>query len=374
MKLVIDGWTLQRDDVGLGVYSRRLIDALSTAADRPSTLVLLPNDEIVTPAGIERLVLKLPAIANETLREFAWQQFVALTLRLRFRDSAFHSPSECWLIVRPRICVVTCHDCIPVVFACYTGRNPLRRALFSLRQKFLRQASLVLTVSEHARNEIIHHYRVSKARVRVLSNCVSDDFRVDHAETTAPLVREKYGLPSEYWLYIGGFDTRKNIPFLLDAYKSLRDRGISLPKLVLAGRQPRLGQVNSFDLSDQINAKSLVNSIVLPGRIDREDLPGLYGGANLFVYPSLLEGFGLPPLEAMACGCPTLVADNSSLPEVVGDSDYRFPTGDTGRLEELLHNAALKPLRMNPGFDRHAFSSPQFAAGYLDIIRTLLPD
>jgi len=109
----------------------------------------------------------------------------------------------------------------------------------------------------------------------------------------------------------------------------------------------------------------------MPGFIEDKDLPAIYAGAELFIYPSLYEGFGLPPMEAMGCGCPAIVADNSSLPEVVTDADYRFNTENPDALTTLLARAANTPMALNPGFSPEQFNADAAARDYVNLFRSV---
>jgi glycosyltransferase involved in cell wall biosynthesis len=141
-------------------------------------------------------------------------------------------------------------------------------------------------------------------------------------------VRARYDLPADYVLYLGGYDVRKNIPTLLKAYTYLQEStGGDLP-LVLAGRLPGKKNPRFTDVTGLVEAMGLHDSVRPIGWIDEADTPSLYRMARCFVYPSRYEGFGLPPLEAMACGTPVVAANTSSLPEVVGEAGFLIEPDD----------------------------------------------
>jgi alpha-1,3-rhamnosyl/mannosyltransferase len=207
------------------------------------------------------------------------------------------------------------------------------------------------------------------SRVRVIPAWLTDEFSEAAAQVRAAAVRQRYDLPDRYWLYVGGYDIRKNVDMLIRVYASVRRRNSAVPPLVLAGRIPldlskpvcRVRQTVALELPAESGA------ISFPGFIDEADLPGLYAAAELFVYPSLYEGFGLPPMEAMGCGSPAIVADNTSLREVVTDADYRFGTASPEPLAKLLERACAAPLPLNPSFRREAFDKATAAAAYGDL-------
>ena len=182
----------------------------------------------------------------------------------------------------------------------------------------------------------------------------------------------KYGLPARYWLYTGGYDYRKNLECLITAYAATRARH-PCPPLVLAGKIPTDLRKPVCDIPGAMTRANLTGSeVLMPGFIDDNDMAALYSGSELFVYPSLAEGFGLPPLEAMACGCPALAANATSLPEVVVDEAYRFSPFHPGQLTDLLGQAARSPLPVNPGFDRFHFSEARGVAQYCGLLERMI--
>ena len=184
--------------------------------------------------------------------------------------------------------------------------------------------------------------------------------------------RTRMGLPRRYWLYVGGYDYRKNVELLISAYAKARRAG-ECPTLVMAGRLPDDLRKPVCDVRGALQREGLEDSAVLfPVFINASDLPGLYASAELFIYPSLMEGFGLPPVEAMACGCPAIVADGTSLSEVVVDEEYRFSARDSAKLAEMLVSAAHEPWRRNPGFDRDYFGQTRGLRDYLQVLERVM--
>lgn len=142
-------------------------------------------------------------------------------------------------------------------------------------------------------------------------------------------IRDRYGLPKQYILTLSTLEPRKNLKLLVDAYEKLRRQGSSLPKLVLAGRV-------GWKMEEFLSQYDLKDEIILPGFIQEEDLPVLYAGAEFFVFPSKYEGFGMPPLEAMACGCLVLSSDATAMPEVLGNAAIYFKNMDQADLMRQL--------------------------------------
>ena len=286
----------------------------------------------------------------------------------RFPDAVFHSPGPIWGVKRPARAVITLHDCIYRHFPNYSGRFFLRRILMQGAEWFAAGASMVLTDSEFSRRDLIARTCVPESKIEVLYPWVGSDFLRPISSDAVSALRTRLNLPRCFWLYLGGYDYRKNVDFLLKAYAfAARER--SLPPLVLAGSVPKTATRSNCDVRGSIERLQLTrDQVILPGSIEAHDLPGLYRAASLLVYPSLMEGFGLPPAEANAVGTAVLSSHAGSLPEVVSNPNSLFDPRDEGALVEKLLAASddcaqfVSPL------------SPRFTQGfaiarYLDLIR-----
>lgn len=251
---------------------------------------------------------------------------------------------------------MTLHDCMPFHFPAYLGRNPLRRLGYHRALRFLHRCAGVVTDSHASKSDIVRFCGVAPEKIHVVYCWAGGGFSRARAAELSPKVRKKYSLPERYWLYLGGYDVRKNVGLLLEAYAAVR-KVPGCPPLVLAGRIPTTRHATLCDVAGDLKRLALVgNGVVTPGFIADEDLAGLYGGADLFIYPSRGEGFGLPPLEAVSCGCPAVVGDNTSLREVIPDATHRFDTSDPHLLVEIFKRAAANPFPMNPPPNQFSFS------------------
>jgi len=189
----------------------------------------------------------------------------------------------------------------------------------------------VITDSQVSRADIVHYLKVSPDKVTVIYPGVSSTCHPMPAAEAAEVGR-RHGLPASYLLYLGSVEKRKNVHGLLRAYALLRQRGESRP-LVVAGIQ----RSNASGLPRLVQELDLQGHVLFAGYVPDADLPAVYSGADLFVFPSLYEGFGLPPLEAMACGTPVVCSDAGSLPEVVGDAAVMVDPKDTEALAEAMY-------------------------------------
>lgn len=184
-------------------------------------------------------------------------------------------------------------------------------------KKTCKNADHIVTVSEFSKGEIIKYLKIPKKRISVVPCAV--DHTIYHSEYTQQQIEKvlkKYGIKQDYFLYLGTIEPRKNLARVIAAYAKLcKERG-NVPQLVLAGRKG--WRCNA--IYKKVRRLKLENRVIFTGYVEQKDSPILMCGAVIFVFPSLYEGFGMPPLEAMACGTPVIVSNTTSLPEVVGDA------------------------------------------------------
>jgi len=206
--------------------------------------------------------------------------------------------------------VVTIHDLIHLKFPQFLpSKGALLYANLFLRHVVPR-ARAILTVSEHSRRDLVETLGLPESRITVTPLGFAPQFRPRDPEEIAEAL-SRLGLAAGYLLYVGNLKEFKNVPLLVRAYRELRQKSDGLPPLVLVGR-------NSIAGFEEVIREA--GGVRWLPEVRREDLPLVYGGAMALVFPSLYEGFGLPPLEAMACGTPVICSNRASLPEVVGDA------------------------------------------------------
>ncbi len=195
----------------------------------------------------------------------------------------------------------------------------------------------VVCVSDHTQQEFCNCTGMSPARVFVTPEAAAAHFRPERNPEFLATARQKYGIPSgPYFLTVSNPQPRKNLPFLIRAFSQLlREQSEVDANLVLVGSR-KLGWMNQELESAVTECPELQGRIIFTGYVDESDLAAIYSGASAFVFPSLHEGFGLPPLEAMACGVPVISSNTSSLPEVVGDAGVLIDPKDGNALSQAL--------------------------------------
>ena len=329
MRIALDGREL-RAGVRTGIR-RYCVEVLRAAAARGLPCVVYGDRHT-------RLEPSLPGVTLSVL-DGAWTQWwdqVTLPQALR-RDGAdvFLSPYYKAPLAAPCPTVVTIHD---LFFIGYPGRRrPVYDAtLTGLARLYARRADAVVADSEHSRREIVRRLGLAAERITVIPVGLGPEFA---PTALTPAQRARYRLSNSYVLYVGNFLPHKNLPRLLAAWAALPEALRRAHQLVLAGGDRARGPA----LQAQTAALSLGDGVVFPGLIDDADLPAVYAGAAAFVLPSLEEGFGLPALEAMACGTPVIASRRGALPEVVGDAGLLVDAEDVRALSAALGRLLATP-------------------------------
>lgn len=254
-----------------------------------------------------------------------------------------HVPTPWAPVPAPVPLVVTVHDVAPFLYP--TVLPPLMR--FRYRRQFARAlqgADRVITVSRILNSALNVYAHADAAKIRVIYNGVSTRFTPHMDPKTKAAACRRHGLPERYVLWVGDFRPEKNVMFLIQAWARLSRRLADLPPLVLAGEKRGLYQ----KIKAEAERLGLGGQVLFPGYIPDDDLPPIYAAASLFVFPSLYEGFGLPPLEAMACGTPCVVSNSSSLPEVAGSAALLFNPTSLENFEECVARVLMdEELREN---------------------------
>ena len=260
-------------------------------------------------------------------------------------------PAHVLPLVHPRSSVVTVHD---LGYLTYPGAHRFLDGLYldlSTRHN-ARAASRVIAISQATKDDLVQQCGIEPDKITVVYFGWDETMQPVEDEATIEKVKARYGIRGDYVLHVGTLQPRKNLGRLLEAYAMVRKqakRG-ETPCLVMAGRKGWLCD----QIFQQVERLGLESEVVLPGYVPQDDLPALLSGARLFVFPSLYEGFGLPVLEAMACGTPVLCSNVSSLPEVAGDAALLVDPLDVKSMAEamnrLLQDEGLRSQLVERGY------------------------
>jgi glycosyltransferase involved in cell wall biosynthesis len=318
LQVAVDGAGLDRPRAGVGVYTSEIVHAM--AVDRPDCrLVLYASEGASVPSVPVVSVRSIPST-----RFFG--RHVQWPARLRrTHPDAFFGPSGV-LPLRDVGCpsVITVHDlAIYRNPAWFPARQPLATRLIVPRS--LKRADVMIAVSQSTASDMVQLFGVPQARIGVVPHGVSARFHPLDAEDLAA-ARARLALPERFILFVSTIEPRKNLGTLLQGWAMMRDR----PDLVIVGEYGWRFE----PIREQI--ERLGPHVHVMGGLDSTELPAVYNLARVLAHPAWYEGFGLPPLEAMACGTPAIVADTSSLPEVVGDAGIAVPAGDPDAWRKAL--------------------------------------
>src|SRR5688500_12973439 len=311
MRIAIDARKLR--DFGIGTYIRNILTELSRLDRTNEYVVLCRPDDLDSGDVLGRNFRMVP----ETAPTYSLSEQFRIPLALwREGVTLFHAPHY---VLPPLVrcpSVVTIHDCIHLMFPQYL---PSRLALTYARGSITlasRRATRVLTVSESSKRDILRFVDVPAGKIDVIYNAYDERFGVEPREEDVIRVRERYQLHDEFVLYAGNVKPHKNLERLIQAFYLVRKRGLDRLKLVLIG-----DEISRYAaLRRAVHQHQLHKYVRFLGYMPESTLAVMYRLAGVFVFPSLYEGFGLPPLEAMASGTPVVTSNVSSLPEVAGDA------------------------------------------------------
>lgn len=221
-----------------------------------------------------------------------------------------------WPLARNKRSISFVHDLSFILFGQFSS-PPNRDYMLKYVPQTIKKSDHIVTISESSKKDIINHYNVTPEKVSIVYPFIDTNFFYKRPESEIAAVRTKFKLPKKYILFVSSLEPRKNVSGLMEAYNALDSALKAEYGLVLAGGKGWLNE-EIHAQADKFVKQGL--NIVRTGYIADEDQPAMYSGASLFAFPTFYEGFGMPPLEAMACGVPVLTSNNSSLPEVVGDA------------------------------------------------------
>ncbi len=311
MRIGIDARKLH--DFGIGTYIRNLLRQLARLDHDTEFVLLCRPDDIAALSGLGP---NFRPVAEQSGNYSVGEQLrIPLALR-RERVTLFHAPHYVLPPLVPCRSVVTIHDCIHLRFPQYLPNRlalGYARATMSLAS---RRATRILTVSESSKRDIVRFFGTAPEKIDVIPNSYDDRFGVEPGEEEVYRVRERYQLHDQFVLYAGNVKPHKNLERLIDAFDLVRKRGLDHVKLVLIG-----DEISKYAaLRRAIHRHQLHKYVRFLGYLPEDTLAVMYRLAGVFVFPSLYEGFGLPPLEAMASGTPVVTSNVSSLPEVAGDA------------------------------------------------------
>ena len=335
MKVVINALQYKKNSSGIGILLRDLFGPFTEATAR-TCHVILPKDSPDFPASSAAEVIRVPWAHEQHLHRMFFQTF---QLGKKYCKGAVLLTTDSKApFFLPKSCVL-----VPLVtdLAVYRLRETyqLSRVLWWRLQYWYvrRRADLFLAISEFTKQEMVEILHVPPEKIEVVPCACSSEMKPIMDAARLANLREKYHLPEQFVLYVGNFNPRKNLERLIRAFDSAKEKGIP-HQLVIAGEQGW-----KFNRDAALRGIRHCKNILFIGYVPDAEMPALYSAADLFVFPSLYEGFGIPVIEAQSCGTPALTSNGSAMPEVCGESAVFVDPYDADSIAEGILSILRDP-------------------------------
>jgi glycosyltransferase involved in cell wall biosynthesis len=364
MHIGIDARLVYYSQAGISQYTLRLIQGLAEI-DRENEFIILQSRKdkhiIVDKPNFKRVSLWTPS--HHRLEQCALRVEIA-GLGL----DVLHSPDFIPPFRRNCKSIITIHDLAFLVYPHFLTKESAR--YYSQIDEAVKRTDHIIAVSESTKQDTIRLLGVPENKITVIYESANPIYQPINNHEILNRTKSKYHIMGDFILFVSTIEPRKNLPTLLKAYRQLLDNYKASVKLAVVGRRGWLSE----EVSTLVEELKLTNDILFLGRVPVEDLLHLYNAAQLLAQPSFYEGFGLPPLEAMACGTPVVVSNVSSLPEVVGDAGLLVDPEDASELTvaiwRVLTDEALREDLIAKGFKRaQCFSWEKTALQTLELYR-----
>ncbi|NTU69689.1 glycosyltransferase family 4 protein [bacterium] len=375
MKIIIDAENTKKQKTGVGYYTYNLIKSL-IKVDKENDYELvywkLRNVQKFNPFGI------LPDNIKYKKIRFPYSIYFRLfKMGIKIPFSFFSGKADVYLFpnfivynLKNKKNIVVIYDVSYLKYPQFSDKKNVE-FLTEFVSSTVKNASHVITISENSKKEIMEFYKINQKDISIVSPSYDHNLYYKREASEILTVKDKYSITGQYLLFTSTLEPRKNVENIIKAYLLLPKLIKEQYSLVLAGGK---GWQDSKILSDIKKAQDEGEKVIVTGYVLEEDLPVLYSGASLFVYPSIYEGFGIPILEAMACGIPVITSDNSSMPEVAGKAALYVKAEDVNdiksKIEELLtDNKLQEKLKVENMSQLHKFDWDKSALKLLEVIK-----
>jgi len=336
LKIAIDGRWITTDTGGIRQYTLNLVKHLALIDSENEYFLLFDHGR--SKKQMERNTVERSNFyyLHVPYGPFSLRSQLVLPRILKKKKiDVFHSP-DFFIPLSTNNCkaIVCFHDLIPYFYPDLCRRSiksklhPIYKQIIQVNAK---KATRIITVSRHSEKDIIRAFPSEMDKVELIYNGIGDEFKINDDSEAIERIKRKYGIHKMSILYAGRQDPSKNLVGLVKTFAKLRKKMVCC--LVIAGRRDKR-YPEPYNLVKKLH---LEEDVIFTGYLESEDLTLLYNACDLFVFPSLYEGFGLPPLESMACGTPVVCSNASSLPEVVGDAAVLINPKDIAGMAEAMH-------------------------------------
>lgn len=333
MKIGIDGRAAKwYRGTGIGNYTYQIINSLNSLDETSNYLLFMP-DNCSTDIQFNRNFTVRNITENDS--SSFWDEVNIPNILHDNEVEIYHVPQNGIGLPLDKPCkmIITLHDIIPYRMPETVGPNYLKIFLKQIPQ-IIPLCDGIITVSKFSKEDIMREFNFPGDKIFVTHLAPEGIYKPRDKQKSKQLVKDLYGIDGDFILYIGGFSPRKNIMGLIESFSKILKSYKRNIKLVIAGKKGI-----SYELYRQRTEQlSISENVIFPGFIAMEHLPYLYSASELFVYPSFYEGFGLPPVEAMACGIPVIASNTTSIPEIIGDNAVSVNPSDIDALSEAMLN------------------------------------
>ena len=364
MRIGINFHTTDRYISGVEYYTLGLLRGLLRVGGANEYVVFTNQPNLVEAhvSGARKLeIVGIKRLGTRTAR-ILWEHTRLPRLAARHKLDVLHCTSYiCPVFKTSARYIVTVHDTIAIDHPKWCKpSNALYYGLFM--KPGVRRASRVISVSRSTAEDLKRNFGLPDSKLRTVYPGIDGIFRPERNPERESEVRRRYGLPERYVLYVGNIEPKKNVGTLLRVQGKLRGRGLP-HRLVLAGRR----SWRSTEQFDEISRQIATGDVVAAGYVERGDLPSVYAMADVFVFPSLYEGFGFPPLEAMACGTPVVASQRGALEETLGDAALAVEPESVSQITDavvsVITDATARERQVSLGLKRSALFNWERSAG-----------
>ncbi|MFQ3567718.1 MAG: glycosyltransferase family 1 protein [Aggregatilineales bacterium] len=351
MHIAINGWFWDQPNTGSGQYVGRLVTHLRRVDPALKITLVLPGSELSLPVP-EGVAVVFARGGRGHLQKVLFEQRAFPRLAAAAGADLAHIPYWATPLTSSVPLVTTVLDIIPLILPVY-ARGVKRRLYTALVSASVKGSAHVIAISEATKGDIARYLKLPADRISITHLAVDESYHPRFGAERDQEVRARYNLPEQFVFYLGGFDVRKQVAQLLHAYSYVhKAHGDEIP-LIIAGQEPRWGGPMFPDLRKLALELGLGAAVRWIGPVAEADKPSLYRLASVFAYPSIYEGFGLPVLEALACGTPVVANKIPAIDEIVGDAAYLVDAGDAramgGALIALLIQNPLRETQIGRG-------------------------
>jgi glycosyltransferase involved in cell wall biosynthesis len=335
---------------GVEYYALGLLKSLLSVGTRHSYVVYTNQPDLVTdnvPASNNLAIVEVKHLGTRTAR-ILWEHTQLPRLADKQAVDVLHCPSYICPVRKSSMpYVITVHDTIAIDHPRWC--KPTNALYFNLSLKgAVQRACRVISVSKSTANDLKRNFGLSDSKVQIVYPGIDETFKAEDNPSRRAEVRKHYNLPPRYVLFVGNIEPKKNVRALLTVQRRLREKGLA-HRLVMVGKRSWCSRAEL----DELNREVAGNNVIVAGYVARSDLPFVYAMADVFVFPSLHEGFGFPPLEAMACGTPVVSSNRGALAETVADAALIVEPDDIEQIVEavvsMISDSALRREHIQKG-------------------------